>query len=330
MKKFGIKIYKTSDGTTSIEVNLDKETVWLNQSQLAELFQTERSAINKHILNIYKSQELKEMATCAKIAQVQKEGNREVNRKIKYYNLDLIISVGYRVNSKRGTEFRIWATQLLNEYLVEGYTLNEKKLKESNVQLNELKDILKIISETTNQKKLTGDESQGLLKIISDYSYALDILDKYDYQTLAIENTSGKEVYQLTYKEAIKQIEITKKAYGNSELFGREKDNSFKSSLTTIYQTFNKLDLYPSIEEKAANLLYFVVKNHSFTDGNKRIAAFLFLYFLEKNGLLRTDLGEKRIADNALVALTLMLAVSKPEEKETMIKVIVNLINKNN
>ena len=330
MGKSEIKIYKTPEGKTSIEVNLEKETVWLNQYQLEELFETDRTVINKHILNIYKSGELSEESTCAKIAQVQKEGNRTVKRKIKYYNLDVIIAVGYRVNSKRGTDFRIWATQLLKEYLINGFAVNQQRLQQQAEQLNELKKTIKILDSTLKSKELTNSESEGLLKIISDYSYALEILDRYDYQTLKIENTSGKEVYQLTYSEAIKQINLVKKVYGNSELFGHEKDDSFRSSIAAIYQTFGKNDLYPSIEEKAAHLLYFIVKNHSFNDGNKRIAAFLFLYFLEKNGILFSETGEKRIADNALVALTLMIAVSKSEDKETMIKVTVNLINKNN
>ena len=330
MEKSEIKIYKTQEGKTSIEVKLEKETVWLNQHQLVELFETNRATINKHILNIYKSGELKEDSTCAKIAQVQKEGNRTVKRKIKYYNLDIIIAVGYRVNSKRGTDFRIWANQVIKDYLIKGYALNQQRLQKQADQLNELKETIRILGNALEYKELSNDESKGLLKIISDYSYALEILDQYDYQTLKIENTSGKEVYQLTYEEAIKQIELVKKTYGNSELFGHEKDDSFKSSTATIYQTFGGVDLYPSIEEKAANLLYFIVKNHSFSDGNKRIAAFLFLYFLEKNGLLFSENGKKRIADNALVALTLMIAVSKPDEKETMIKVIVNLINRNN
>ena len=203
-------------------------------------------------------------------------------------------------------------------------------LQRQAAHLNDLKETIKILGRALEVDELTSDESKGLLKIVSDYSYALELLDQYDYQTLKLENTSGKEVYRLTYTEAITQINLVKKTYGNSDLFGHEKDDSFKSSLTTIYQTFDGHDLYPSIEEKAANLLYFIVKNHSFTDGNKRIAVFLFLYFLEKNGLLLTDSGKKRIADNALVALTLMIAVSNPEDKSTMTKVVVNLINKNN
>ena len=330
MEESEIKIYKTPDGKTSIEVKLEKDTVWLSQKQMAELFDKDSDTIGLHLRNIYKSGELDKNSTTEKYSVVQKEGNRNVKRQINFYNLDAIISVGYRVNSKRGILFRKWATQLLKEYLIKGYAINQKRLEKQSEQLNELKETIKILGNALESKNLTNDESKGLLKIISDYSYALEILDKYDYQTLKIENTTGKEVYQLTYEEAIKKIEISKKEYSNSNLFGQEKDNSFKSSIATIYQTFDGKDLYPSIEEKAANLLYFIVKNHSFSDGNKRIAAFLFLYFLERNGLLFTKEGRKRIANNALVALTLMVAVSKPEEKETIIKIMVNLINKNN
>ncbi len=330
MEKSEIKIYKTPDGQTSIEVKLEKGTVWLSQKQMAELFDKDSDTIGLHLKNIYKSGELDEYATTEKYSVVRQEGKRMVKRRIKFYNLDAIISVGYRVNSKRGVLFRKWATELLKDYLIKGYAINQKRLEKQVEQLSELKETIKILGKALEYKELTKDESKGLLGIISDYSYALEILDQYDYQTLKIENTSGKEVYRLTYEEAIKQIELVKRTYGNSELFGQEKDDSFKSSINTIYQTFEGKDLYPSIEEKAANLLYFIVKNHSFTDGNKRIAAFLFLYFLEKNGLLFSENGQKRIADNALVALTLMIAVSKPEEKETMIKVIVNLINKKN
>ncbi len=330
MKSSEIKIYKTKDGKTSIEVKLEKETVWLSLNQIAELFERDKSVISRHINNVFKEGELERISTVAKFATTQKEGNRRITRDIEYFNLDIIISVGYRIKSKRGTQFRIWANQIIKDYLIKGYAINQQKLQKQTKQLNELKETIRILGNALEYKNLTNDESKGLLRIIKDYSYALDILDKYDYQTLKIENTSGKEVYQLTYEEAIKQIEQVKKVYGNSGLFGQEKDKSFRSSIATIYQTFGGKDLYPSVEEKAANLLYFIVKNHSFSDGNKRIAAFLFLYFLEKNGLLFTETGQKRIADNALVALTLMVAVSKPEEKETMIKVIVNLINRNN
>lgn len=325
-----IEIFKSDDGSTEIEVRVDNDTVWLNQYQIADLFLTDRTSIGRHISNIYKTNELNENSTSAKITQVRKEGKRTVNRPIKIYNLDVILSIGYRVNSDRGRQFRIWTNKILSEYLLKGYALNEKKLKDQNKQLNELKQSVKILGEVLNYKTLTNEESTGLLKIISDYAYALDILDQYDYQRLEINNTSGKETYQLTYEEAMTQIRLAKKAHGNSDLFGHEKDDSFRSSVSTIYQTFEGHDLYPSIEEKAANLLYFITKNHSFSDGNKRIAAFLFLYFLERNKLLFDKNGNKRIADNTLVALTLMIAVSRPDEKDTITKVIVNLINRNN
>lgn len=330
MENSEIKIYKTEKGNTSIEVKLKNETVWLTQKQMAELFEKDSDTIGLHLKNIFKYKELDEFSTTEKYSVVQKEGKRNVKRQVKHYNLDAIISVGYRVNSKRGILFRKWSTQLLKEYLIKGFTINQEKLEKQNRQLLELKETVKILSNVVSNKELSNDESKGLLEIISDYSYALDTLDKYDYQSLEIENVTTNEIYQLTYEEAIEQIKMTKKVYGNSDLFGHEKDKSFRSSIATIYQTFGEVDLYPSIEEKAANLLYFIVKNHSFSDGNKRIAAFLFLYFLEKNELLRNKNGDKRIADNTLVALTLMIAVSKSEEKDTMIKIIVNLINKNN
>lgn len=330
MNNSEIKIYKAEDGSTEIQVKLDAETVWLSQKQMAELFGKDSDTIGLHLKSIFKSGELGEFSTTEFSSVVQQEGKRKVSRKIKIYNLDAIISIGYRVNSKRGTQFRIWANKILKDYLIKGYSLNEKRLLQQNEQLRQLQKSVKLLGSVLNYKALSEEESVGLLKIISDYAYALDILDQYDYQNLEITETSGKEIYQLSYDEAIQQIRKVKEIYGNSELFGHEKDESFKSSVSTIYQTFNGIDLYPSIEEKAANLLYFVTKNHSFTDGNKRIAAFLFLYFLEKNGILFDQNGHKRIADNALVALTLMIAVSRPEEKEIMTKVVVNLINRKN
>ena len=250
MENSEIKIYKTDEGKTSIEVKLEKETVWLSQKQMAELFEKDSDTIGLHLKNIYKSGELEEISTTEKYSVVRQEGKRQVKREIKFYNLDAIISVGYRVNSKRGVQFRTWATQLLKDYLIKGYAINQQKLEKQAGQLNELKETIKILGNTLEYKELSNDESKGLLKIISDYSYALEILDQYDYQTLKIENTSEKEIYRLTYEEAIKQIELVKKTYGNSELFGNEKDNSFKSSVSTIYQTFESVDLYPSIEEK--------------------------------------------------------------------------------
>lgn len=330
MNNSEIQIFTSKDGKTEIQVTLENETVWLNQYQLESLFQTNRTSINRHISNIYKTEELDKESTCAKFAQVQKEGNREIKRQIQYYNLDVIISVGYRVNSKRGTEFRIWANKILKEYLIRGFSINELRLKKQNEQLKELQKSVKLIGEAINQKVLSTDESIGLLAIISDYAYALDILDQYDYNTLKITETTEQKSVQVTYEEAIGQIEFVKRKYGNSDLFGKEKDKSFRSSVSTIYQTFDGKDLYPGIEEKAANLLYLITKNHSFADGNKRIAAFLFLYFLDKNGILYNENGNKRIADNALVAITLMIAISKPEDKDTIVRIIVNLINKKN
>lgn len=314
------------EGKTEIKVQLDKETVWLNLNQMVDLFERDKSVISRHINNIFKEQELDKKSVVAKNATTALDGK---TYQVEYFNLDVIISVGYRIKSKRGTQFRIWANKIIKEYLIKGYSLNEKRLLQQNEQLKELQHSVKLLGNILNSKVLTNDESSGLLKIISDYAYALDVLDQYDYQTLEINNTSDKETYQLSYDEAIAQIKLAKKAHGNSELFGHEKDQSFKSSIYTIYQTFDGIDLYPSIEEKAACLLYFITKNHSFTDGNKRIAAFLFLYFLEKNKNLFDEFGNKRIADNTLVALTLMVAVSNPAEKDMMIKVIVNLINRN-
>ena len=327
MENGKIIIYQSPDGQTSIDVSLDHDTVWLDQQQLSELFQTDRTSITRHIKNIYKSLELNELSTSAKIAQVQKEGKRKITRNIIRYNLDMIISVGYRVNSLRGTQFRIWANNILKDYLVKGYSLNEKLLADQAQQFDALKQTVRLLGNVLEAKTLTSDEANGLLKVLTDYTYALDVLDKYDHRTLTIEATHKKPSFVATYNEAIKAIHGLKDKFGGSSLFGNEKDESFKSSIATIYQSFAGADLYPSVEEKAANLLYFVVKNHSFSDGNKRIAAFLFVWFLEKNGLLYRQDGTKRIADNALVALTLMIAESKPDEKEIMTQVVVNLIN---
>jgi prophage maintenance system killer protein len=327
MEKSDILIYQLEDGKTEINVQLDNETVWLNLNQIVDLFGRDKSVISRHLNNIFTEKELQRDSVVAKNATTASDGK---SYQVDYYNLDVIISVGYRIKSKRGTQFRIWANQIIKEYLIKGYSINEKRLAQHNEQLKELQESVKILGNVLNYKVLTNDESIGLLKIISDYAYALDILDQYDYQRLEIKDTTEKETYQLTYEEAIKQIQTAKRIHGNSDLFGHEKDESFKSSISTIYQTFDGQELYPSIEEKASNLLYFITKNHSFSDGNKRIAAFLFLYFLERNGILFDKNGNKRIADNTLVALTLMIAVSRPDEKDTMTKVIVNLINRNN
>lgn len=322
-----IVIYQTKDGKTSIDVKLENETVWLNQAQMAELFQTDRTSVVKHVNNIYKSEELEKDSTCAKIAQVQMEGNRTIKRHIIYYNLDMIISVGYRVNSMRGTQFRIWANKVLKDYLIKGYAINQQVKA---AQLEDLKSTVHLLSNVIEHKQLTLDEANGLLRVITDYTYGLDTLDKYDYQQLEVDSTTPTEEFRATYEEAMEAIHLLQKKFGSSDLFGNEKDQSFKSSINTIYQTFGGEELYPSVEEKAAMLFYLVVKNHSFSDGNKRIAAFLFLWFLEKNGILYKSDGSKLIGNNTLVALTLMIAESRTEEKDVMVKVVINLINKNN
>lgn len=323
-----IVIYQSEDGKTQLDVKLEGETVWLTQTQMSELFQTDRTVINRHIRNIYKSGELEEEATCAKNAQVRIEGNRTVSRSIPYYNLDMIISVGYRVNSIRGVRFRQWANSVLKQYLIKGYAVNERIRKQ---QISELRQLVQVLGRTLQQQPLpTTDESNALFKVVVDYTYALDTLDDYDYQRLSISKTTSKETFHATYENAMKEINVLKEKFGYSPLFGNEKDDSFKSSIGQIYQTFGGVDLYPSVEEKAAMLLYLVTKNHSFSDGNKRIAATLFLWFMNNNGILYREDGTKRIADSTLVALTLMIAESRTQEKDVMVKVVVNLINKNN
>lgn len=323
-----IVIYQSEDGKTQLNVKLEGETVWLSQSQMSELFQTDRTVINRHIKNIYKSGELDEKATCAKNAQVRLEGNRTVTRNIPYYNLDVIISVGYRVNSIRGTRFRQWANSVLKQYLIKGYAVNEQIRKQ---QIVELRQLVQVMGRTIQQQPVpVTDESNALFNVVIDYTYALDTLDNYDYQRLSIAKTTKEEPFHATYDSAMREIDMLRNKFGGSVLFGNEKDDSFKSSIGQIYQTFGGKELYPSVEEKAAMLLYLVTKNHSFSDGNKRIAATLFLWFMNNNGILYREDGSKRIADNTLVALTLMIAESRTEEKDVMVKVVVNLINRSN
>lgn len=320
MKQAGeILIYRTGKGIPDIKVRLENDTLWLDMYQISELFQTDRTSIGRHIRNIYRSGELPEKSTCAKITQVQEEGNRRVKRQIKIYNLDMIISVGYRVNSKRGTQFRIWSNQIIKEHILKGYTKNENRL-------GELKKTIEIVNRTVKHLPI-DNETKGLFDVLSDYTLALEVLDDYDHQRLKRAGSNKLVHFRVTYNEAKRAIEELRKKFGGSKLFGNEKDGSFKSSIASIDQTFDGIDLYPSIEEKAANLLYFITKNHSFSDGNKRIAAWLFVWYLNKNKFLYHPDGTKKLTDNALVALTLMIAESKPEEKEMMINVVVNLIN---
>ncbi len=325
MMKHQVEIYKSVNNAIELQVNLDKDTVWLTQEQLVLLFQRDQSVISRHIRNVFNENELDEKSN------MQKMHIANSDKPVSYYNLDVIISVGYRVKSKQGTQFRQWATQRLKDYLVQGYALNEKRLKELHYKYSDLQQAIKLAANAGNIESLTSTEAKGILGVIEQYAYALETLDKYDHQKLTIDSeTSETEIQKLCYEDAIHQITIWREYQKAGKLFGNEKDESFKSSLETIYQTFDGIDLYPSLEEKAANLLYFVVKNHSFSDGNKRIAAGLFIYFLSLNDKLLNELGTKRIGDNALVAITIMIAESKPEEKEIMIKLVVNLINNKN
>jgi len=328
MEENQIVIYQTEDGQTQIDVRLENDTVWLTQAQMAALFDKTPQNITMHIRNAYNEGELDKSATCKEYLQVQTEGRRTVKRIQKFYDLDVIISVGYRVKSKRGTAFRIWARKILKDYLVKGYAINEHMRKE---QIGELRQLVGVLGRTIqNQPLLSNDETNALFDVVTDYTYALDTLDDYDYQRITVKDTTQEERFHATYESAMEAIRALREKFGSSSLFGNEKDDSFKSSIGQIYQTFAGEELYPSVEEKAAMLLYLVTKNHSFSDGNKRIAATLFLWFLNNNGILYRADGSKRLSDNTLVALTLMIAESRTEEKDVMVKVVVNLINQNN
>ncbi|MBP3375107.1 MAG: virulence protein RhuM/Fic/DOC family protein [Bacteroidaceae bacterium] len=317
-----IIIYQTEDGQTQVDVRLENETVWLTTSQMAMLFDREESNIRRHVINVFKEGEL------------EKENNvhflhvNGVKKPVPFYNLDVIISVGYRVKSQRGVQFRRWANKVLKEYLVKGYAVNDRLRRD---QLGELRQLVQVVGRTLQSQDITASaDGQALFDVVVDYTYALDTLDNYDYERLVIERTTSKEPFRATYENAMTEIRRLHDKFGGSQWFGNEKDDSFKSSIGQIYQTFGGEELYPSVEEKAAMLLYLVTKNHSFSDGNKRIAATLFLWFLNNNGVLYRPDGTKRLADNTLVALTLMIAESRTEEKDVMVKVVVNLINQRN
>ena len=317
-----IIIYQAGDDQTQIDVRLENETVWLTTQQMAMLFDREESNIRRHVINVFKEGELK------------KENNvhflhvNGVKKPVPFYNLDVIISVGYRVKSQRGVQFRQWANRVLKQYLIKGYAINERLRHE---QISELRQLVQVVSRTLQHREQQNTiETQDLLDVVVDYTYALDTLDNYDYERLTIEQTTKVASFHATYENAMEQIQRLRNKFGASALFGNEKDDSFKSSIGQIYQTFDGDELYPSVEEKAAMLLYLVTKNHSFSDGNKRIAVTLFLWFLNNNKLLYHSDGSKRIADSTLVALTLMIAESKTEEKDVMVKVVVNLINQRN
>ena len=318
-----ILIYQTEDGQTQVDVRMENDTVWLTTNQMAMLFEREESNIRRHVINVFKEGEL------------EKENNvhflhvNGVKKPVPFYNLDVIISVGYRVKSQRGVKFRQWANRILKQYLVKGYAVNDRLRRD---QLGELRQLVQVVGRTLQHQDITATaDGQALFDVVVDYTYALDTLDNYDYERLCIERTTTPQApFRATYENAMAEIRRLHDKFGGSQWFGNEKDDSFKSSIGQIYQTFGGEELYPSVEEKAAMLLYLVTKNHSFSDGNKRIAATLFLWFLNNNGILYRPDGTKRLADNTLVALTLMIAESRTEEKDVMVKVVVNLINQRN
>ena len=318
-----IVIYQTEDGKTQLDVKLENETVWLTQAQMVQLFDSSKANVSEHIKHIYEDGELAADSTVRKFRTVQTEGKRQVGRNVTYYNLDLIISLGYRVNTKRGIQFRQWATSVLRDYLIKGYAINQRIREENYRQMVQL---VRSMARTVKLQNLSKEVRHALLDVVVDYTFALDRLDDYDYQRLSIPESSTEEKFHATYEGAMNVLAELREKFGGSGLFANEKDDSFKSSIGQIYQTFGGQDLYPTVEEKAAMLLYLVTKNHSFSDGNKRIAATLFLWFMNENGILYDDMHNKRIDDATLVALTLLIAESRPEEKDTMIKVVVNLI----
>lgn len=311
-----VLLYEAPDGQVRVDVRLEQETVWLTQEQLSQLFGRERSVITKHVRNVFREGELDPVSVCAKFAHTAADGK---TYQVDHYNLDVIISVGYRVKSKHGTQFRIWATQVLRDHLVKGYSVNQRRLAE-------LKQTVRLVATMAERRDLSGDEATALLRVVGEYSRALDLLDDYDHQRVPALRAGSQARYALTYEEAIGIVDRLRERFGGSTLFGQEKDESLHSSLQAIMQTFGGQDLYPSLEEKAAHLLYFLVKNHSFVDGNKRIAAALFLWFLERNNVLTNTTGGRLISDAALVAMTLMIAESRPEEKDVLVRIVMHLL----
>lgn len=318
-------IYTDISGEYQVDVIMQNEMLWLEQEQLEKLFQTERTSISKHIKNIIKSGELEEEATCAKIAQVRNEGDRKVKRQIKYYNLDMTLAIGYRVTSKIATHFRKWATSVLKDYVVKGYAVNEKLLQVKQKNIEALQSTVSLLSRSLNNKIKTLDEAQTIAKILNNFANGLNLLDNFDHKTLNTKGVTRQEAVIISEKEYLTIIDKMKSEF-TSDVFANPKDNSFASSINQIYQTFDGKDFYSTLEEKAAMLLYLITKNHSFSDGNKRIAASCFLYFLDRNGLLYKN--NKPIIDSgALFALTLLIAESNPSEMEIMKQIVVSVLN---
>ncbi len=321
-----IVIYTSSDGKVNLDTRLEHETIWLTQKQIAELFGVKTPAINKHLNNIYAEGELKKEPTISILEIVQKEGNRSVKRETSFYNLDAIISVGYRVNSTRATQFRIWATNVLREHLTQGYTINENRLKQEQNKVKTLQTTINLLSRSLKNQIETVEDAQQVANILDTFAHGLDLLDNFDHKTLDSKGITTKPAVVISEKEFLKVIDEMKSEFA-SDVFANPKDNSFSSSVNQIYQTFDGKELYPTLEEKAATLLYLITKNHSFSDGNKRIAASCFLYFLDKNGILYKN--NLPIIDSAtLFALTLLIAESNPQEMETMKQVVLSILNK--
>jgi prophage maintenance system killer protein len=314
-----IILYEAPEGDIRLDVRLEQESIWLTQKQMSQLFDKNTDTIGLHLRNIFKEGELEESATTEDSSVVQKEGNRQVRRKVRFFNLDAIISVGYRVNSKRGTQFRIWATGVLRDHILQGYTVNESRLRDLN-------RVVELIADTAKRRDLSGDEAKALLAVVGDYRQALSLLDDYDHQRVKKPEASGRVIHPLEYKEALRIVDRLRDQFGESTIFGVEKDKGLASALGAIMQTFSGRDVYPSLEEKAAHLLYFLVKNHAFVDGNKRIAAALFLWFLGRNKALTASDGKPRISNAALVAITLLIAESRPSEKDILARIVTHLL----
>ncbi|MFZ5491628.1 MAG: RhuM family protein [Pseudomonadota bacterium] len=309
-------VYQAADGVVRVEARLERDTVWLTQAQMAELFGRERSVITKHVRNLFREGELEPDSVCAKFAHTAADGK---TYRVDAYNLDVIISVGYRVKSQRGTQFRIWATRVLRDHLVKGYTANAARLRDLN-------QAIRLVADTAKRRELSGDEAQALLAVVGEYNRALDLLDDYDHQRIARPAAGGQVTHPLGYDEALRIVARLRERFGASAVFGVEKDQGLASALGAVMQTFGGQDLYPGFEEKAAQLLYLLVKNHAFVDGNKRIAAALFLWFLERNGALHHADGTPRVSDGALVALTLLIAESRPQEKDVLVRIVIHLL----
>ena len=328
LPKGEIVIYTSADGKISLDTKLENETIWLTQDMMAKLFETTPHNITMHIKNIYEDEELEQNSTCKDFLQVRNEGKRTVSRKLTHYNLDMILSVGYRIKSKTAVQFRKWATSILKEYLIKGYAINQKALKEQQEKLTSLRQIIELLNRSMENQIETVEQAQNVSKILHQYVTGLNLLDDFDHKRLDTQGITKRKAIQISVDEFLDVIDKMKGDFA-SDVFAQPKDESFNSSVNQIYQTFGSNELYPTLEEKAATLLYLIVKNHSFLDGNKRIGASCFLYFMDKNGLLYDDLGCTIIDDATLFALTLLIAESKPEEMDTIKKVTISILNRN-